>query len=452
MPLSFEQRLAGSTDTRKETIPKNVLLIIADALRADRLGCYGYSKNTSPNVDRIAQEGIRFQNCIATSTHTVPSMLSILTGRNSVSHGILTANDYGEWISDDSQHSKVGPVQDLLDAGISADGQSVLDWQPLGFSRNQDDIPSYFNRNCDSRWFYIATPYATHLPYNPPQEYFDLFVADDFQPSEETQKRMEIARTTMICHPPGTVSAMEVGQPEPFPNDDLDEAHQRTAASVAFQPEDAPGISALYDGGVREFDDWLGEHIAVLEESGTLDDTLILILSDHGEELLERGHVGHASCNLSGTLYEESLKTPLIIRYPKRLPGGNVIESQVSHIDLMPTILELLGVKTSTPTEGASLLPLIEGNTDFSREEAYACVPPAGWQRLLSDQRLIGCVRTNSWKLIVNVDLSKGIKEYELYNLQHDPGELQNIYSTQAQNVEPLKRKLDSYLQNRPSA
>jgi len=314
-------------------------------------------------------------------------------------------------------------------------------WSPLGFTRDRNDLVAYVQENRDRKWFYFASPYPTHMPYNPPQEYYDMFVDKDFRPTSETLERMEMARTKMICRPPGVKSAMEVGQPDAI--GEPDEAHKRSVAEVVFQPADAPGIRALYDGEVRIFDDWVGKHIAKLEELGLLDDTLVILLADHGEELLERGHAGHTSCNLMGTLYEECLRVPLIMRYPKKLPSGRAVESLVSLSDVTPTAFDILGLGLSLPVDGKSLMPLIRGEADSIRDHAYADVPPAGWQRLLSDHRRIRCVRTPEWKLILNIDLASGDKRYELYNLRDDPGEKQDVFEQYPEKARELVAVMD---------
>ena len=140
------------------------------------------------------------------------------------------------------------------------------------------------------------------------------------------------------------------------------------------------------------------------------------------------------------------------MRYPKRLPAGKVFQNQVSPIDIMPTIFDLLGLGEPVPMDGCSLVPLIEGRTDHFREEAYAGVPPAGWQRLVSDERLIWSVRNLEWKLVLHVDPVKGTREYELYNLREDPGERRNLFDSDRDQADALKAKLDAHMASRAGA
>jgi arylsulfatase A-like enzyme len=170
----------------------------------------------------------------------------------------------------------------------------------------------------------------------------------------------------------------------------------------------------------------------------------VIVTADHGEELLERGHVGHTSCNLKGTLHDESIHVPLIMRYPKRLPAGAVIRQQVSQVDLMPTLFDLLGLQLPLRPDGESLLPLIDGRTDNFRAEAYAEAPPAGWQALDGDERRIWCVRTADWKLIVQHDPTTGVESSELYNLKEDPGERVNLIDQERAIGRRLRASLDA--------
>ena len=422
----------------------NVLIILVDALRPDHLACYGYPKDTCPNIDRLAREGVRFDKCMSVSTHTFPPIVSILTGQNVATHGMVTAHDYGDWIVKDTWKDRRTPLHVLEDAGYLVDGEAVMRWKPLGFKRDKDDLVAYLPEVKYQKFFYFASPYATHLPYNPPQEYYEMFVDKDFEPTEETLKRMDVARHAMICRPPGIQSAMEVGQPDVI--DIPDEAHQRSVDIIEFKPEDAPGIRALYDGEVRLFDDWLGKSLVKLEELGLLDDTLVILVSDHGEELLERGHIGHTSCNLMGTVNDECVMVPLIMRYPKKIPAGTVVKNQVSQIDILPTIFDILELENPLPVDGASLVPLIKGETDQHLQYAYAAVPPAGWQRLIADKRIFYCVRTLEWKLILKLDHGSGERTYELYDLTRDPGEKNNVIDEHPDKADELKAKLDPHL------
>jgi arylsulfatase len=116
------------------------------------------------------------------------------------------------------------------------------------------------------------------------------------------------------------------------------------------------------------------------------------------------------------------------MRYPPRLPAGTVVRRQVSQVDVMPTILDLLGIPPPGFMDGSSLLPLVEGTQSGPRREAYAETTPAGWQALRDDRREIWCVRTDRWKLITNTEHGSDICRFELYDLHSDPEERADLY------------------------
>jgi choline-sulfatase len=425
----------------------NILFILEDALRPDHLGCYGYPKATSPVIDALARDGLVFKNAIATAAHTLPPIVSLLMSQWACTHGIVSPARFQQWIASARWRDKETPLKILARKGFLLDGEMVLRWKPLGFTRDTvgGEIEAYFSRHLGEPWFFMAEPYPTHLPYHPPEEYYRMFLEPSWKGDERAEQRLRVVRSNLIVHPSGVTSKLEAGESEALSDSTSDAAHKRTAGTVDLLPEDEPAVRALYDGEVRVFDDLVGTWVKRLEHLGILDDTLIVITADHGEELMERGHVGHSSCNLKGTLYDESIKVPLILRYPPGLPKGSVIEEQVSQVDVMPTIFELLGIASPDFMEGESLLHRARGEASHSRQEAYAETTPAGWQALQSDDREMFCVRTSAGKLILKTDAFDRRREWEFYDLRADPCERRNLYPDHAL-VAPFKARLESYV------
>jgi arylsulfatase A-like enzyme len=453
--------LKSEIDNRKLS-KMNILWILEDALRPDHMGCYGYSKNTTPHCDRLAREGVGFDSVIAVASHTLPPIVSMLMGQTPATHGIVSPKRYAEWIKDEAWRTKDTPLKLLASQGYLIDGELVMHWAPLGFKRDtaSDKIEDYFEAHRHDKWFFFAEPYPTHLPYNPPEEYFRMFYGGEWKPDERQKKRIEVVRSFLIVHPSGCISKMEAGEKEVL--DGGDEAHKRTAGTVDLLPEDKPAVCALYDGEVRVFDDLVGRWTAKLEQLGILDETLIIITADHGEELMERGHVGHCSCNLNGTLYDESIRVPLIMRFPQQIPAGRVVAEQISQIDIMPTIFDMLGIKIPDWMEGQSVLPIMGGCTMPARHspgevglrphgfraEAYSETMPAGWQALTKDDRQIFAVRTGEWKLIKYIGCAGQNQRLELFDLKNDPGEHCNLAWKRNDMVQSLLPKLESYIRS----
>lgn len=423
----------------------NVLFIMADALRPSNLGCYGYRKNTSPNIDRLARNGVLFKNVIATASHTVPSVLSLMTGLSGASHGVFNQKTFGKWLKRKPEKS---PIHLLQEKGMLVDGELVLRYHPLGFKRDTrtEDIISYFSNHQFDNWFFLAEPYSTHLPYNPPDKYYKMFLSSGLEPDKDSRYRLSVVKSCLLVYPPDKKSRVELGEEDVLPVDDNDESHKRTFGKVELTNRELPFITSLYDGEVRVFDDLIGRYIDALDNLKIINDTLIVITSDHGEELLERGHVGHSSCNLSGTLYDESIKVPLIMHLPKLLPAGKVINEQIAQIDIMPSIFELLGLELTTRSEGKSLVPLIFDKIKNFRNVAFSETIPAGWQALDSDKREMWSVRTNNYKLILKSLFFCNDYEYEFYNLAEDPKELKNCYDPSFSLCKELTENLMEYI------
>jgi len=423
----------------------NILFIMTDALRPANLGCYGYKKNTSPNMDRLARNGVVFKNVIASSPHTVPPVISLMTGLSSAAHGVYNQKTFGEWLKKKPEKT---PLHLMQENDILVDGELVMRYCPLGFERDTktEDILSYFKKNSAKRWFFFAEPYSTHLPYNPPEEYYKMFLPSGLVPEKESIDKLSVVKSRLLVYPPGKTSRLEAGEKDVLPDDDIDESHKRTFGKVELTEKERPFIEALYDGEVRVFDDLVGRYIDELDRLGIIDDTLIIITSDHGEELLERGHVGHSSCNLSGTLYDESIKVPLIMHLPKKFPKNRIIDDQIAQIDIMPTLFELMGLDLTTRCDGKSLIPLIYSKEKSFREFAFSETIPAGWQALDSDTREIWAVRTNNYKLIIKSQFFSNDFKYEFYDLAKDPGELKNCYNPDLSICKELEKELIGYI------
>ena len=217
-------------------------------------------------------------------------------------------------------------------------------------------------------------------------------------------------------------------------------------ANVRFAPEDREYMMARYDGTLRDLDDEVKSYYELLDKLGILEDTMIVISTDHAEEILERGSLGHASCSLGGTLYDEDVMIPLIIWHPKSVPANVVIDRQVSQIDIMPTLLDIMSLDIPDGVDGHSLMPLVRGEDVDFPEEAYAETLPHGAGARENDERRIRCIRTPKWKLIYNSD-PNGQDYYELYNLKTDPEERIDIHAQNLDIAEPLKKKLHTWIE-----
>ena len=406
-----------------------------DALRAANLGCCGYSKNTSPFMDKLAKEGVVFKNAIAQTAHTHPGVVSIYTGLYPTTHCQQTPDDYAEFAKTGWNNEWKAPLNILRENGYTTGGKDPSHWWPLGYLI-ETKVDKIFNKLIEDKtgrpFFMMCMPYYTHIAYNAVSDYDKLFLSEEDKLTDNFKKYVDIIKTT--GH--GYVLNPNV----------VDEKYQEAKVNksiwkaFSFLPEDRPSIMALYDGAIRNLDMEIERYVKKLEELGILDDTLIIITPDHGEEILERGSLGHASCSMAGTLYDENIRIPLIMRYPKALPQGRVIETQVSQVDIMPTIFDMLGYPMPELTEGHSLMPLIRGKDIDLKEETHCETLVCGMQTLDWDKRMKWAVRTPEWKLIYSQDPEGNY--YELYNLKNDPAEKINLINKESKIANELKKKL----------
>lgn len=386
------------------TVPHrpNILFIMIDTLRADRLGCYGYQRNTTPGLDRLAEEGIRFSRMIASSSWTLPSVMSMFTSLPPSLHGAVNRetrlrpgfttlaeqlNSAGyqtaAFISNPVVHSKfgfgrgfdlyddftillTGAIDPLTDSGAEARIRSVASSPIISrLARNwlvKQRIP-------EEPFFLFLLYFDPHADYVPPSPYNRMF---------------DPAYT-------GTVDGKDF-----------------TRKKKIYRERDREHISALYDGEIRYTDEHISRFLQKMTDAGLTEDTLIVVTSDHGEEFWEHGSTLHGH-----SLYEELVRVPFIMFWPGGLPARPVLHQQVSHIDIMPTVLDAVNLPIPEQCLGNSLLPLLKNDSIREFRSETFLETEAGKVDLKA-------VRTADRKLIW--DLKH--KNRQIFDLQKDPGEL----------------------------
>jgi hypothetical protein len=213
-------------------------------------------------------------------------------------------------------------------------------------------------------------------------------------------------------------------------------------------PEEIACVTDLYDGEVRRMDDYFEEILKILDETGAAQNTLVVVTADHGEELFEHGMVGHASTSQRGTLYEEEIRIPLLIRFPGRIGPGIRIDRLVRNIDIMPTLLDLLQIDPPPGLQGRSLAPLLEGG-DLPEAPAICETTLGGY--LATEETAsqhMKCVRTARWKLTALFGGPEPV--FSLYDLAADPAERENLYGRALPAEKTLKALLIEHLQAMP--
>jgi arylsulfatase A-like enzyme len=393
--------LAGCRDEPRRP---SVLLVSIDALRADRLTVYGYPRPTSPFLAELGASGTVFANAFVNTHGTTTSHTTMLSGLYQGTHGV------GMESSSDVVRSPIPAavplVQELLRAagyatiGIT-DGGNV--GKKFGFARG---FEVFDDRGGGIRWtgprleralaearsqrpaapvFAFFHTYAVHSPYDPAPEYRRLLgIPDSVEPA-----------TTRLLR------------------DHVQDAERLGGDRLA-------AISALYDAEIRQADDELRALFARLRSSGVLDNCLVIVTSDHGEEFGEHGGLLHR-----GLLYEELLRVPLLVAGDGG-PGGRRETRLVSTVDIVPSILGHVGVPLPRGLPGRSFLAPARGGGE---ERVFA---QYGGSRF--------AVRTPAWKLIASQS-----GKLELYDLASDPGERENLAEVREEVRDRLRGALEEW-------
>jgi arylsulfatase A-like enzyme len=381
--------------------PTDVIVVVVDTLRADRLGRYGNGRGLTPVLDRFADRGVRFANAYAPASWTMPSVASLFTSRLPSQHLV---SDFDSRLPD----SEVTLAERLSAAGIATAGFTA-NWRlstDLGYAQGFPTWRGFLNspgsekkargevvRAASLEWVdqkpaegaprpprYLYLQYMEpHPPFEPPAD-----LRARFAPDVSVDEAARLNNWALMLHP----GREPVG------------------------PEGVARLSALYDGEVAAMDAELGRLFEALEQRGVLEHALVIVTADHGEEILEHGSFGHGF-----NLFNTTVHVPLIVAGPG-IPVGRVVEENVSLIDLAPTILDVLGLPPEPRFEGRSLLPLLRG-------AAPAAAPPVDILLQLPakggdlDLRLHrdGLVRGPE-KLLVGID-----DVGQRYDLAADPGE-----------------------------
>jgi len=403
----------------------NVILISVDTLRADHLGCYGYKRETSPNIDALADDSVLFSNVYASSPWTLPSHVSMLTSLHGFHHQVYQ--------DDERMDPVILTLADLLRKNhffcTAFTGGGFVS-SVYGFSKGFDmyqegeggvhrrDAAAHSfelvaewldTRSQDKNFFLFVHTYQPHDPYVCPEPYKDMFLAED----------AEWRHINLMGHLGGRTNLFK-----PLPDKELQ------------------NIVGLYDGEVRYTDEALvGPFIRKLKQLGLYDRTLIVFTSDHGEEFYDHKSWGHGH-----QLYDESLRVPLLVKFPGSRFRGTKISTIVSLVDVMPTILETLQVDVSELSfDGKSLFPIIEGKEN---EDRYFWAD-IGDNVLNSHVPQKRSTNRGAEKFILNKryleeDLSffgyppPATGPVELYDLENDPREEHNIADDRVELVNKL--------------
>lgn len=387
----------------------NVVLIAVDTLRADRLSSYGHSAPTSPNIDALAADGVRFDQAAAPFTHTMPSFTSLLTGYGAIDspEGIPSGRAtlasrfrLAGWAT-----AAVAYKAYLYTGGFDQGFDHFFN-VPRTFVRAENNVAravDWLDKNQDRRFFLFMHLNDPHQPFCQPPETLPNLLRDRLGGLGLTLP------LTIMSH---RVSGRRVETPQSKSVRLCRECVDDGAAQKDFQ-----AISReLYDHAVTYTDEYIGRFLQELKNRGLYDDTVIAFVSDHGEGLWRTDdRYGHGGADL----YDDLTRVPLIVKPPKdsAWARNKVVRSQVRHYDLMPTLLELAGIDPGGPAiDGESLVPSLKPADGEGIQERVAI--------MLQRNRQMAAVRYKRWKYIARFE--DPISE-QLFHLEEDPGELHDV-------------------------
>jgi len=376
-----------STRTKRPGTLKNVVLISIDTCRADRLSCYGYSRPTTPNIDAVAREGVLFERAQTPVPLTTPAHSSMLTGLYPPSHGLHLNN--GDHLAD----ANVTLAECLREAGFRTGG------------------------------FVGAFPLDARLELDQGFDTYDGTFADVGHQAGHAADRTaeEVNRSALDW------LGKDVAKPF-FLFLHYYDAHQPFEPPQAFATAFA---GDPYAGEIAHVDQCIGQVLDRLRTLGVYDDTLVIITSDHGESLGEHGESGHALM-----IYQSTLHVPLIIRTPTSDVARRIADG-VSLVDIVPTVLDLVGAKSPPRVQGISLRAALTGQPLPVRE--WPLYSESLEAASFGCSTLDGLLEGN-WKYI-------RAPRQELFDTAVDPGELKNLFGTHTGVAENLRRRLEASIQ-----
>ncbi|MCB8960254.1 MAG: sulfatase [Ardenticatenales bacterium] len=405
----------------------NIVLIAIDSLLADHMSCYGYERQTTPFIDRFAQDGTLFERTYSAHIPTTSAYASMLTGLDCFGTQVVALRHKGglrqdmktlpEMLRDEGYNTTcVGFTGNPSSRGFDTylDYQAWGSWEegrlPKAQYLNDVTLPE-LDRLCDEDkpFFLFLRHMDPHAPYLPPAPFERMFYHGD--ETDPENKSME------------PVLAFK-----PF--------RDFLASWLPPGISDKDYVIAQYDGAIAYMDACIQSIFTALEARGVMDETIVVLNGDHGETLYDHDcffdHHG---------IYDVTLHVPLIIRYPGKVPAGQRVAGFNQHKDLVPTIMELAGIDTGIAYDGRSLMQLVNGEADSFESEFY--ITECTWMRKHG-------WRTPHWKLIIALEPDFHFKpEIELYNLVEDPDENNNLAESEPEMVALLKGRMDAWIAKR---
>ncbi len=385
-------------------------MISFDTMRRDHLGCYGYEKPLAPYLDRLADEGVVFEDCIANCGWTLPQHVTMVTGLHPIRHGVIYLKEMRQIPQNIGLLAEVFRKAGYVTLGFCNQNHYGGDWS-YGFHRGMNSFTNAF-------------PYNNMMEnlYEHVNAYFEMLKDKPF---------------FIYIH--------------------TNDTHEHFAASEPFGSKWGTEYHNRYEGEISYVDHYFGKILEKLDEEGLSETTLVVATSDHGSEFKEHGFMEKKL-----NLYDEIVRVPLLMRLPGVLPEGERVGGQVETMDIAPTIMKLCSLEQSSGLDGRQLVEQINDD-DSGREYVFSHTlhETMYWYEHWS-------VRTPEFKMIRTCRLPKPDEEenliedrfqrlekishgegksmIELYDLASDPEESENIAKEQGDLVEDLNSRLKEWI------
>lgn len=417
--------------SRRRRRPPNIVLLGIDSLRRDHLSCYGYHRQTTPHIDRFAQEATLFEQTFSAHIPTTSAYASMLTGMDVFNTQVVALRHQGPLRPEVSTLAEILREEGYNSTCVGFTGNpssrgfdTYLDYEAWG-SWNEGRSPKAENLNAVAlpelarlakkrRPFFLFLRHMDpHAPYLPPAPFERMFYHGN-----ETDPKNKSMEPVMAF--------------KPF--------RDFFASWMPPGITDKDYIIAQYDGAIAYMDASIQAIFTAISSLGLDDNTIVVVNGDHGETLYD-----HECYFDHHGMYEPTLVVPQIIRYPGKLPAGRRVAGYHQHKDLVPTLLELAEIeRDDIQFDGRSLMQLVRGEVPSFESEMY--ITECTWMRKHG-------WRTPQWKLILALEPDFHFKpEVELYNLVEDPNENHNVATDHPQVVEYLRGRMDAWIAARERA
>ncbi len=443
----------------------NVIIVSVTNLRPDHMGSYGYFRNTTPNIDKFSEGSLVFENAFSHASWTLPAGMSLFTSLYPYTHKVMNRNP-NEMLGSDvttlvdilkSKGYKTASFTGGFDYSAVYNLVNRFDeyvivprnkFNVFGYGSLNFTVPlaiNWLKENSKEKFFLFIQGFDAHCPFESPPPYDNIYDPDyngsvDFskciltfnetEPKIIDGKTYYSVNTTYLNETSGEIGYMP----------------------ITIEERDLTHMIALYDGKINYADESVGKLLKAIGKLNLTDKTIVVVLSEHGDIFGKHGRFMRGGPT-RGTFYDDVLRIPLIIKNPKLEPKR--VNGLVQLIDVMPTILDFLGIDTNKEAQGKSLVPLITDNKTVN-EYVYAGTTfnPMPQNVFFKNSTRIEAVRNNDWKLIREQIFSGGnpnVTEsvsYNLYDLRNDPEELTNVYGKNKGIAEDLNRTLFDWLKN----